>query len=249
METFDSGGTRGNFSNLSLGTGLEEALPSMGINWPNALQLKVIPEIMKSKGLMFASETGSGKTLAYLLPVIKKLKLEEAEEGKILNDLRMDGKPRSLVLVPSNELINQVFRVAKHIAHYEKVKVEKISGTLEKARRIDATKGPIDMAISTPAQILSMDLSNCSHLVLDEGDTLLSDDFGLQVQEILKKTPCLKTLIICSATIPISLTRFLDRHFPEITKLTSSALHKVSSRVDVRFIEANKPGNYKPVNS
>ncbi|CAG8433540.1 6293_t:CDS:1 [Diversispora eburnea] len=52
---------------------------------PSEIQALAIPEILKvdNRHIMCAAETGSGKTLAYLIPIINKLKEEEARAGKI----------------------------------------------------------------------------------------------------------------------------------------------------------------------
>ena len=62
------------------------------------------------------------------------------------------------MLVPSNELVNQVHQVAKFISHHVKLRVEKVSGALGWAAWNDMKSGPIDVAIGTPAQLTKSQL-------------------------------------------------------------------------------------------
>lgn len=268
---------RGRWSDLispyvSVASSLQAGLTSLGISAPNPMQLATIPRLLEPKArLLCAAETGSGKTLAYLVPLMCKLKAEETVDPSVL---LARSRPRSLVLVPSNELVEQVHAIAKHLSHHVKLRVEKLSGSQGKAARMEALNGAIDLAIGTPAQVLgtAINLEDLGHLVIDEGDTLLSDDFGEQIRQILtarkeskdetmdknmtaiskegkdSRTTLvsqLDTVAICSATIPLSLTRSLDELFPGIERLGSPKLHAASERVDVRFVDARLPGNAK----
>lgn len=263
---------------LTFASSLQAGLASLGISTPNPMQLSTIPRLLKPKArLLCAAETGSGKTLAYLVPLLCKLKAEEIADPAVL---LARSRPRSLILVPSNELVEQVHAIAKHLSHHVKLRMEKLSGSQGRAARMDALSGAIDVVVGTPAQVLgkAINLEGLRHLVIDEGDTLLSDDFGEQIKQILrqhKEEQCKKmdgnmnenldvttvnrerddssmtlvsqldTIAICSATIPISLTRSLDELFPGIERLGSPKLHAASDRVDVRFVDARLSGNAK----
>ncbi|PJF19822.1 hypothetical protein PSACC_00373 [Paramicrosporidium saccamoebae] len=234
----------GAWTDLSLSPTLIEGLSAMKLAAPNPMQLTIVPELLKEKSkVLCASETGSGKTLAYLIPLIEKLKAEE------LNDpgMRVAASPRAIVLVPSNELVNQVYRVAKLLSHHVKFRVERMSGAEDMEKRRRSGAGSVDMIIANPAQLLFahqdglLHLDRVSHISIDEGDTLLSDDFGQQIKELLALFhPELKTVAVCSATIPISLTTLLRDLFPSIVRLGSPKLHMASDRVDMRFIDVQQ---------
>ena len=55
----------------------------------------------------------------------------------------------------------------------------------------------------------------------------------------------LDTMVVSSATIPITLTRLLEELFPHITRLGSPRLHTASDRVNIRFVDVQRPGNAK----
>ncbi|CAJ0878377.1 11685_t:CDS:2 [Entrophospora sp. SA101] len=58
---------------------------------PTEIQALSIPQILKSEGqhILIAAETGSGKTLSYLLPVISKLKEQEAKAQPLESLLKL----------------------------------------------------------------------------------------------------------------------------------------------------------------
>jgi superfamily II DNA helicase RecQ len=49
------------------------------IKKPSPVQELVIPEIVKGNDTMIAAQTGTGKTLAYLLPILYRMKQDEAK--------------------------------------------------------------------------------------------------------------------------------------------------------------------------
>lgn len=71
-----------------------------------------------------AASTGSGKTLAYTLPAIQNLIKQEKETGYV----RLEKRPRCLILVPTRELARQVLQEVKQISHYCKISSAAILG-------------------------------------------------------------------------------------------------------------------------
>lgn len=70
-----------------------------------------------------AASTGSGKTLAYTLPTVQDLHFQE-QQGYI----RLNKRPRCIVLVPTRELARQVLTEVKNIGHYAKMSSTAIFG-------------------------------------------------------------------------------------------------------------------------
>ena len=70
-----------------------------------------------------AASTGSGKTLAFVLPVIQQLVIQEQqlEENSQLKFVRMNQRPRCIILTPTRELAEQTLAVIKEISHHVKV--------------------------------------------------------------------------------------------------------------------------------
>ncbi|KAK3692935.1 P-loop containing nucleoside triphosphate hydrolase protein [Podospora appendiculata] len=223
---------------------------------------------------LLAAETGSGKTLAYLLPTINALKLAEADdtaaaayEQRLADEKARRGveplshwienfephpnaaRPRVVVLVPTAELVDQVTRVAKSIAHVAKLKVRALSSSfsaLKNQRNLFSNMG-VDMIIATPHLLRSIAtsdpnvLSRVSHLVIDEADSLLDRSFSPETIAIVDRAmPSLKQLILCSATIPLRLDNFLAERFPDINRITTPNLHAIPRRVQLGVIDVSK---------
>ena len=72
-----------------------------------------VPAVLE-RSVVLGSHTGSGKTLAYMLPLVQLLRGDEALSGM----LRKPRRSRAVVLCPTRELSEQVFRVAKSISHH-----------------------------------------------------------------------------------------------------------------------------------
>lgn len=124
---------------------------------PLTSQFSAIPALMKLKTGLFAAPTGCGKTLTYLVPLFQQLKNEEEakkKEEEIIGRLNINDSigPRALILVPTHELVRQVYRTAKTLSHYAKLKVETID-TVFKYKNPKAADA-LDVLISTPRSFL-----------------------------------------------------------------------------------------------
>lgn len=77
-------------------------------------------ELKKLKVFTIAAETGSGKTWAYLASVFSKLKEDDAatfaRSKKLYNDSKQYETIRSVVLLPTHELVDQVYATANRAA-------------------------------------------------------------------------------------------------------------------------------------
>ena len=223
---------------------------------------------------LIAAETGSGKTLAYALPIldaIKRAEAAEVEENILkreavkkrmqedphyvepppLHDLPhpTSSRPRAVILVPSAELVSQVWSVIRALSFTVKVRSDGISASVAPhviRRRVFAPSG-IDVLVSTPhllSAIAESDpnvLSRVKHLVVDEADSLLDRSFAPMTTAIIDKCrPSLHQLIFCSATIPRSLDSALRERFPDIQRLVTPNLHAVPRRVVLGVVDIEK---------
>ena len=93
---------------------------------PSPVQREAIPRVLAGGSVLLASETGSGKTLAYLLPLVARLRAEEAAAGGVRE--ARPGRPRALVLSPTRELAEQIFGVAKQVSHSARLRVALAGG-------------------------------------------------------------------------------------------------------------------------
>ncbi|CAM4542672.1 unnamed protein product [Lepidochelys kempii] len=241
------------FQALGLGPALVSALRSLSVTQPTAVQRRAIPALLRGGNALCAAETGSGKTLAYLLPLFQKL-LARPALGPA-----WPPSPRSLVLLPSRELAEQVRSVASSLGCSLGLRVREIGG----GRGMASVKNQLrsdpdaDLLVSTPGALCKalrkrmVRLERLCWLVLDEADTLLDSSFLDLVEEVLMQAPIahspkevadqwdIKTqLVIVGATFPEGLGQLLSKvtdlgHF--IT-LTSQNLHHLLPHVKQKFI-------------
>ena len=196
------------FADLGVGGGLVSALEEMGVETPTDVQRLAIDAILSGasttpsplpagarggrparppSSYLVASHTGSGKTLAYLLPIVQALKAQEAASGARARPKR----PRAIVLAPTQELSEQIFRVCKRLSHHAKFSaaVASNSGTFSKQKLRMRT--PLDVIVGTPSRILRLNregllwYGDVRYLVLDEADLMLERDFEASVLEVL----------------------------------------------------------------
>ncbi|XP_007054045.2 probable ATP-dependent RNA helicase DDX28 [Chelonia mydas] len=241
------------FQALGLGPALVSALRSLSVTQPTAVQRRAIPTLLRGGNALCAAETGSGKTLAYLLPLFQKL-LSRPALGPA-----WPPSPRSLVLLPSRELAEQVRSVASSLGRSLGLRVREIGG----GRGMASVKNQLrsdpdaDLLVSTPGALCKalrkrmVRLERLCCLVLDEADTLLDSSFLDLVEEVLMQAPIahspkevadqwdIKTqLVIVGATFPEGLGQLLSKvtDLGRFTTLTSQNLHHLLPHVKQKFI-------------
>ncbi|KAJ4983325.1 ATP-dependent RNA helicase mrh-4, partial [Stagonosporopsis vannaccii] len=166
-----------------------------------------------------------------------------------LNKAVDPARPRAVILVPSAELVAQVGAVAKSLSHTVKFRAAPISAKMSATvirNRLFNEHG-VDVVISTPPLLASIAESNpnilarVTHLVADEADSLFDRSFKPSTTEILDRaTPSLKKLVLCSATIPKYLDKYLSDRFPDMARLVTPNLHAIPRRVQLGVVDVNK---------
>ncbi|HTR21298.1 MAG TPA: DEAD/DEAH box helicase, partial [Gemmatimonadales bacterium] len=90
------------FASLGLSPELVRAVFEEGYERPTPIQQETIPLALAGRDLIGSAQTGTGKTAAFMLPILQRL----AEGGRT-------HVLRSLILVPTRELAEQVLQSAK----------------------------------------------------------------------------------------------------------------------------------------
>jgi len=171
-----------------------------------------------------------------------------AEEPQI-NKAVDPARPRAIILVPSAELVAQVGAVAKSLSHTIKFRAAPISAkmTAKVIRNQLFNPNGVDVVISTPPLLASIAQSNpnilarVTHLICDEADSLFDRSFKEATTEIIERaTPSLKKLLLCSATIPKYLDKYLADRFPDMQRLVTPNLHAIPRRVQLGVVDVNK---------
>lgn len=218
---------------------------------------------------LIAAETGSGKTLAYSVPVIDAIKRQEMEEQELEQQERgenpsstaaadtdleipvvetnaLDGKPRAVIIVPTSELVAQVGDVIKSFGHVVKFRTTLVSRDIPPEIIRKRLLGRIvDVVVCTPHLLNSLTetnpalLSRCTHIVVDEADSLFDRSFSPVTTALIGQCANLKKLILCSATIPRSLDTRLRSLYPDMKRLVTPNLHVVPRRVQLQIVDVD----------
>ena len=114
------------FTALGLDKKIIEGLAAENITIPTKVQQEISLRWKEGGNFFVQSETGSGKTLAYLLPMFQCL-LDEKKEM------------RFVVLVPTHELVMQVYRQVQRLSENSSVPAEAVTlvGNVNIARQIE----------------------------------------------------------------------------------------------------------------
>lgn len=181
-------------------------------------------------------------------PIEKRNDMFAAPEPEV-NKAVDPARPRAIILVPSAELVTQVGAVAKSLSHIVKFRAAPISAKMSATVIRNQLFNPngVDVVISTPMLLISIVQSNpnilarVTHVICDEADSLFDRSFKPSVNEILERAnPSLKKLILCSATIPKYLDKYLADKYPDMHRLVTPNLHAVPRRVQLGVVDVNK---------
>ena len=156
---------------------------------------------LKGKNIIARAKNGTGKTASYSIPMIQNV------------DTTKDCI-QGLVLVPTRELAMQTSFVIKELGKHKKIECMVSTGGNPVKEDIFRLYQTVHIIVATPGRILDLasrgcaKLDNCSMVVLDEVDKLLSDNFKIIVGKILDIMPEKKQISLFSATYPVAIRGF-----------------------------------------
>jgi len=184
-------------------------LKRYGYEHPTGIQSAGCPILLESRDLAAISPTGTGKTLSYLLPIMTLL------HAPISSSTTDAGKGiRAIVLAPTRELAHQIYNECLKLAQGRKWRIILFSKATAATLADKSVQDKVDVIVSTPLRLVSsfqsgyLSFDNVRHLILDEADRMLDQEFLSQVQEII--TACTHESIqkaVFSATLPAGVER------------------------------------------
>merc|ERR1712157_480446 len=153
-------------------------------NWshPTTIQKSMFNHIMNKRNIIAKAPTGSGKTAAYLLPLLDK-------------NLKNQSN-KVLILVPSHELIQQVYKSCKFLAP-EEVHIRQLSDDISYSGLDGRQNGGLspDVLISTPTKIMKYlnqiqknsenFLQQVQTIVIDEADSITTYGHATALQNLI----------------------------------------------------------------
>jgi len=185
------------FSSLSLAEPLLMAVSKLGFEQPTPVQQQAIPLALEHKDLLVSAETGSGKTAAFLLPTLHHL---------LTLPSRKFGT-RALILAPTRELAQQIFKQCQQLVEFTVLKAGIITGGDDFRLQQNMLRKNTEIVIATPGRLLELmeqDAPNFSHLevlILDEADRMLDMGFSEDVLTIAKSCNTQRQTLLFSATL------------------------------------------------
>lgn len=188
------------FNTLGVISDLTDALARTGITAPTDIQTRALPPAFKGRDILAHSRTGTGKTLAFLLPLLQRVRADEAKE-------------QALILAPTRELARQIADVARPLATVVGIDLVTLTGGATLENQLQKLKRRPQLIIGTPGRILdhhergALILSSVRHIVLDEADQMLAMGFLHDMQTILDACGKPRQLLLFSATLPAPVRR------------------------------------------
>ena len=183
------------FDTLNLKDNLLRGIYSYGFENPSKIQNDSIPALLTGKDIIAQAQSGTGKTGAFLIGALQKLDTSKKET-------------QILILVPTHELVHQIYEVSTELSKYLDVTImEVVGGTNVGECQRELNKNP-QIIIGTPGRVLDMIqkrylfTNNISTLIFDEADETLSYGFKLTIYNIIKTIPVSSQICLFSATIP-----------------------------------------------
>ncbi|WP_374001086.1 DEAD/DEAH box helicase [Bdellovibrio bacteriovorus] len=164
------------FQEMNLAPALMTVLQKMKISKPTPVQSQAIPAGLEGSDLIAIAQTGSGKTLAFAL--------------SLLTTLHQKPQARALILVPSREMAQQIYKVFLELCVEMPVSVCLAIGGTTGSKQANQLKKNPRLIIATPGRMndhLSTNkllLQNVQVIVLDEADRMLDMGFAPQLKTI-----------------------------------------------------------------
>ena len=100
---------------LNLKDNLLRGIYAYGFEIPSVIQSKAIVEIKKGRDILAQSQSGTGKTAAFCIGVLDTINID-------INYIQ------NIILLPTRELAEQVFKVCLDLSKYMKVNIELLVG-------------------------------------------------------------------------------------------------------------------------
>lgn len=200
---------------------------------PMPVQTKMIPEMLAHKDIVAQSPTGSGKTLAYVLPL---LQLVDGDRKQT----------QALIMTPSQELSMQIVNVIREWVEGTSVTVTQLIGGANMQRQIEKLKKKPTIVVGTPGRLAELvkakklKMFDIRHIVLDEGDQLLSREHRVVVKQIIEGAHPERQVVAVSATmteeIEVVAKRFMNE--PIRIQVTEDEMPK-SGKVIHTFVKVD----------
>ena len=163
-------------------------IEKMKFTYMTPIQGFVIPMVISGKDLIGCSQTGSGKTMAFLTPIIDNLLVNGPPD---FYEISKSSKPVLLILIPTRELAEQIYKEARKLTFMTGINVVKIYGGVPYTNQIAEIKQGCDILIATPGRLIDflekelIKLHHLKYFIIDEADKMMDMGFEKQMNNII----------------------------------------------------------------
>ncbi|XP_030378158.1 probable ATP-dependent RNA helicase DDX52 [Scaptodrosophila lebanonensis] len=211
---------------------LLQNLLNYGFAEPTPIQMQALPVLLANRPLMACAPTGSGKTLAFLTPIINGLRTHKT------------SGLRALVLAPTRELAQQIYRECVELTRETGLRTHFISKVSEARHHYGPEcKQKYDILVSTPNRVRFLlqqqppllDLKRIEWFVLDEADRLMEEgqnNFKEQLDDIYGScTHPQKRVAFFSATYTVPVAKWALRNLKNLVRVTIGVQNSATDTV------------------
>ena len=226
----DNTNTANSFKNLPINKQVMDNLITMQYDLMTPIQKYIIPYILEGKDCLGCAQTGSGKTIAFLVPIVSLMLKEGCPKDKLQSNYC--SFPVCLILVPTRELAEQIYKEARKVIHKTGIVVTKVYGGVPCDSQLRELKQGSDIVIGTPGRLLehidrrTLNLSMIKYLVIDESDRMLDMGFEEQMKSIVFNKQMTdksqRNNLMFSATIPHNVLNISEKFMNQSYLITSS---------------------------
>ncbi|GLJ50134.1 hypothetical protein SUGI_1066750 [Cryptomeria japonica] len=203
--TEDVTATKGNeFEDYFLKRELLMGIYEKGFERPSPIQEESIPIALTGSDILARAKNGTGKTAAFCIPALEKI-----DQNK--------NSIQALLLVPTRELALQTSQVCKELAKHLKIQIMVTTGGTSLKDDIMRLYQSVHLLVGTPGRVLDLvrkgvcNLKDCTMLVMDEADKLLSQEFQPLLEHLIAFLPENRQILLYSATFPVTVKSFKDK--------------------------------------
>ncbi|KXT02929.1 hypothetical protein AC578_10620 [Pseudocercospora eumusae] len=209
QQTEDVTATKGlDFEDFYLKRELLMGIYEAGYEKPSPIQEETIPVALTGRDILARAKNGTGKTAAFVIPTLERINPKS-------------DKIQALLLVPTRELALQTSQVCKTLGKHLGINVMVTTGGTGLRDDIIRLNDAVHIVVGTPGRILDLagkgvaDLSEAKTFVMDEADKLLSPEFTVTIEQLLKFHPKDRQVMLFSATFPVVVKDFKDKHMTD----------------------------------
>jgi translation initiation factor 4A len=194
------------FDDLELQEGLLRGIYSYGFEKPSAIQQRAILPVLEGRDTIGQAQSGTGKTATFVIGALQRIDFSN-EACQVL------------ILAPTRELAQQIYKVVLALGDYMRVKCHVCMGGTAVRDDIASLRCGVHVVVGTPGRVHDMIsrrhmcIDDLRTFVCDEADEMLSLGFKDQVYNIFKLLPPEVQVCLFSATMPPDIldltTRFM----------------------------------------